>query len=228
MIKDLYNHRFEIFFVTQLTILFGSLLFPGEFFETILTPVLFLVNTIAGIFLISKKKRLMWFLIVLFAISLFVFGSDMVQRGSEFQENFLIRLSVYFIFYIIVTHQIILQIWKAEKVDNIVIIGLMCGYISLGFLAFFLFTTIELLDPNSFKGIAVYADETSKGLDSIMYYSYITLMTIGYGDITPVTPIAQKASIITGLAGQFYLVIITAVIVGKYTQHNTKKTSDFS
>ena len=222
MIKDLYKHRFEIFFGTQLCILFGSLLFPSEFFEMVLTPILFLVNTIAGIFLVSKKKKLMWFLIILFGISLVVFGSSMISRRAHFEDNFLIRLSVYFIFYILVTHQIILQIWKAKRVNNLVVIGLMCGYISLGFIAFFLFTTIELLEPNSFRGIVIDASDSAMGLDAIMYYAYITLMTIGYGDIVPVTPLAQKAAIITGLMGQFYLVIVTAIVVGKYIQHNAK------
>jgi len=49
-----------------------------------------------------------------------------------------------------------------------------------------------------------------------MYYTYITLMTIGYGDISPATPLAKKAAVFIGLWGQFYLVIITAVVVGKY------------
>ncbi|WP_165605826.1 ion channel [Flavivirga aquatica] len=201
--------------------MFGSLLFPNDFFEDILTPTLFLINTMAGILLISKKKKLMWFLIGLFAVSLLVFGSSMLKKDTDFQENFLIRLSVYFIFYIFVTHQIILQIWRAKRVNNTVVIGLMCGYISLGFIAFFLFTTIALLEPNSFKGVIIQSSNIDMGLDSIMYYSYITLMTIGYGDIVPVTPLAQKAAIITGLMGQFYLVIVTAIIVGKYIQHNT-------
>lgn len=223
MIKDLYKHRFEIFFASQLFILFGSLLFPNEFFENVLTPILFLVNTMAGILLISKKKKLMWFLILLFSISLFVFGTSMMQKTDEFQEFFLIRLSVYFIFYVLVTYQIIKQIWKAKKVNNTVVIGLMCGYISLGFIAFFLFTTIELLEPNSFNGLVNNSSNVTARLDSIMYYSYITLMTIGYGDIVPATPLAQKASILTGLIGQFYLVVITAIVVGKYIQQSSKK-----
>jgi voltage-gated potassium channel len=41
-------------------------------------------------------------------------------------------------------------------------------------------------------------------------------MTIGYGDISPLTPIAKKAAVLIGLWGQFYLVIITALVVGKY------------
>ncbi|WP_101449582.1 ion channel [Aquimarina sp. MAR_2010_214] len=49
-----------------------------------------------------------------------------------------------------------------------------------------------------------------------MYYSYITLMTIGYGEIIPVTSLSQKAAILVGMMGQFYLVILTAIVVGKY------------
>ena len=41
-------------------------------------------------------------------------------------------------------------------------------------------------------------------------------MTIGYGDIIPDTSLAQKASILIGMVGQFYLMIITAIVVGKY------------
>ena len=221
MIEKLYSHRFEIFFGTQLIILFGSLFFPNEFFEDVLTPLLFLLNTLAGILLVSKKKKLMWFLIALFGISLFVFGTDMVKRDTEFEDNFLIRLSVYFIFYVLVTYQIVLQIWKAKNVSNTVVIGLMSGYLCLGFIAFFLFTTIELLDPGSYVELLAEGENTIIRLDSIMYYAYITLMTIGYGEIVPTTPLAQKAAILVGLVGQFYLVIITAVVVGKFINQSS-------
>jgi len=223
MVKNLYNHRFEIFLTTQVVILFGSLLFPNEFFETVLTPVLFLINTAAGILLVSKKKKLMWFLILLFAVSLIVLGSDVLKRDTRYEQNLLIRLIVYFIFYALVVYQIILQIWKAKKVNNTVVIGLMCGYISLGFISFFLFTIIELAEPGSYAGALLETGTTSMRLESIMYYAYITLMTIGYGDVVPVTPIAQKAAILTGLIGQFYLVIITAIVVGKYLKHSYKE-----
>ena len=53
-------------------------------------------------------------------------------------------------------------------------------------------------------------------IDRLMYFSYIILMTIGYGEIIPLTTLAQKAIILIGLIGQFYLVILTAFVVGKY------------
>ncbi len=59
--------------------------------------------------------------------------------------------------------------------------------------------------------------------EGLMYFSYVTLLTIGFGDITPVTALAQKAAILIGLMGQIYLVVITAIIVGKYVQYTSKK-----
>ena len=221
MIEKLYENRFACFFFSELAILFGSLIFPPIFFEEILMPILFLINIASGILLISKKKVLFWFFTVLFIVSLFVFGFDMVQRDNM-EANIALRFGVYFLFYVTVTISIIKQVWKAKKVNKNVIIGLMSGYVSLGLIAFFMFTSIELYHPNSFKGVLIEGFTLVQKMDSLLYYSYITMLTIGYGEIVPVTPIAQKAAILTGLVGQFYTVIITAVVVEKYIKHSTK------
>ncbi|MDT0605966.1 ion channel [Croceitalea rosinachiae] len=219
MIKKLYKHRFEIFLATQLMILFGSLFFPPAFFEYIMLPFLYLVSIGAGVLMISKRKRLMWFFIALFMGASVMFGSSMISR-TENTENILTRLLIYFVFHIIVTYNIIQQVWKSKRVTKNVIIGLMSGYISLGFLAFFLFMSIELLYPGAFQGVLMESEELILKVDSIMYYAYITLLTIGYGEIVPTIPIAQKAAILVGLIGQFYMVIITAVVVEKYIAHS--------
>ena len=86
-----------------------------------------------------------------------------------------------------------------------------------------MFTSIELYEPNSFQGVIIEGFSLIEKIDSLLYYSYITMLTIGYGDIVPVTPIAQKATILVGLMGQFYTVIITAVVVEKYIRHSVKE-----
>jgi hypothetical protein len=62
------------------------------------------------------------------------------------------------------------------------------------------------------------------GSFAIMYYAFITFMAIGYGDIVPTINMAQKAAILVGLVGQFYIIIVTGIVVGKYIQ-NTKEKS---
>lgn len=223
MYKNLYNHRFDFFLATQLFILFGALFVPPAFHEQMLLPILFLVNISVGILMVSKRKKTMWFLILLFVVSLFIFGSDLITRNSN-GDNILLRLPVYFIFYIVVAWNIITQVWKEKQVDKTVIIGLMSGYISLGFIGFFIFMSIELLNPGSFTSTLLpNGNSFEMRADAIMYYSYITLLTIGYGEIIPVTPIAQKAAILIGLVGQFYIAIITAVVVEKYIRYSIDK-----
>lgn len=220
---NLYAHRFEFFLITQAFILFGSLFVPIGFHERVLLPILFLLNICAGILLISRKRKLMWFLITLFFASALVFGSSIISRTGE--GNILVRMSIYFIFYFIVTWNIVQQVWGAQFVNKNVIMGLMSGYIALGFLAFFLFLSIELVNPGSFEGALLDQQDFDLRADSIMYYAYITLLTIGYGEIIPTTPVAQKAAILVGLLGQFYMVIITAVVVEKYIRHSTRNNS---
>ncbi len=218
--KELLHHyRFEFFLVSLILILFGSLIFTARIFDTYLFPIFLLSTIIAGINLISKKKiRIL--LTVLFILSALLFGSAIIRVNSQ-DINYL-RFGLYFIFYIVITFEIISQIWNAKKVGKNVIIGVISGYICLGMVGFFIFLAVEMANPGSYEGILMVHESIEQKTDSLLYYSFITLMTIGYGEIIPVTPIAQKSTILLGLIGQFYLVIITAVVVGKYIHHANK------
>ncbi|NAS32028.1 hypothetical protein GTQ40_13665 [Flavobacteriaceae bacterium R38] len=155
MIRKFYKNRFEIFFFSMLTILFGSLIIPVELFEKVFVPVLFIINIAAGILLISKKKKLVWFFLIILLISAsFVFGADMINREvNNNSSTLLIRMGIYFLFYSTVTIEIIKQVWHAKFVNKNVIIGLMSGYISLGLIAFLIFTSIDISTPGSFEGV---------------------------------------------------------------------------
>ncbi len=219
MLKKSYQYRFEIFLITQLSILFGSLVFPSDFYENILYPLFLLTNVIAGINLISEKRKLVWFFVSLLIVEGILFGTYFFNNTDELLVS-KIKFFIYFLFYVTVSYEIINQVWKAKYINKNVIFGLISGYISLGFIGLFIYLSVDLWYPNSFYGV----DAVFNTTEELMYFSYITLMSIGYGDISPITPIAQKATIFIGLMGQFYLVIITAIIVGKYiSQSNQKK-----
>ncbi|HHP7241543.1 MAG TPA: ion channel [Cyclobacteriaceae bacterium] len=208
--------------MSQLAMLFGSLFFAAELFEYRIQPSLITLSIAAGINLISRNKLLMWFFIALFLIALFLFGSNFFIK-SESTDNLLLRVAIYLLFSTVISISLIQQVWKASFVNKNVIMGLVSGYISLGFVSFFLFMLIEIINPGAFKGILLDTDNLMIRADSIMYYAFITLLTIGYGEIVPVIPVAQKAAIFTGLAGQFYLIIITTVVLEKYIRHSINK-----
>lgn len=212
MIHKLYHYRFESFLLSQLAILFGSLLMPLSYFD-IMSPIFFFLNIITGSFFIGKKDRVpVWFIIgVLIIVGAILYLSVYNEPPFKF-----LRVGVLFSFYLLSTYRLIKQIWEAKVVDRKIILGLISGFISLGFVGFFIFFSIELITPGSFSGLPTIQDTTNSITERLMYFSYITLLTIGYGDMLPLTHLAQKATILVGLIGQIYLVVITAIVVGKY------------
>ena len=218
---DLYPHRFTIFLISLLFILFGTLLVPLDLFDTYVIPIFFIVNILAGILLISKKKKLHGFFIALFVIIIVVvlFSSYLVTEEKVYRY---IEFAILFSFYCFVTFEIIAQVWQSTKVNREVVLGLMCGYICIGLVGFFICMAVELLEPGSFSGLPAIDLNPESNRDGLIYYSFITLLTIGYGDINPVSDLARNASVLIGLLGQFYLVIVTAVVIEKYIRHSGK------
>ena len=216
MLNKFFPYRFELFLITQLIILFGSIFISAEWFDLWVMPFFLLSNLFAGIILVLNRKGLSRLLLLLFFLSLTLLVLNLINKESSDTTNYF-KFGAYFLFYAVVTLEIIRQVWQSKVVQKNVILGLISGYISLGLLSFFTCLTIEIIYPNSYSGL----NPSLEISDQLMYYAYITLMTIGYGDILPITPIAQKAAILIGLIGQFYLVILTAIVVGKYLSQHT-------
>ena len=218
MIAKLYTYRFHIFLATQLAILFGALIFTTELYNTVVAPVLHIGNLFSGLVLLHKKKKTFWLVGVLLLFATLSFGVEVFETKVPFFFNAL-KLVAYFLFHITVTRELILQVWKTEKIDEKTILGLVSGFISLGFLGFFMCFTAELFTPGSFS----FPDNGISTVQNLMYYSYITLLTIGYGEILPETVLAQKIAVFIGLMGQMYLVILTGIIVGKFINQSSNK-----
>ena len=219
---DLYSYRFTIFLISLLLILFGTLFVPLELFDTYVVPIFFIINILAGILLISKKKKLNGVIITIFILSILVvlFSSYLLKNEESYRY---IEFAILFSFYCFVTFEIIAQVWLSTEVNRGVILGLMSGYICLGLVGFFICMAIELLEPGSFTGLPALELDPEANREGLAYYSFITLLTIGYGDITPTSQLARNASVLIGFMGQFYLVIVMAVVVEKYIRHSRKE-----
>jgi voltage-gated potassium channel len=106
------------------------------------------------------------------------------------------------------------------------IFGAVCGYILLGIIWSVLYSAAETASPGSFsvpspQGAGVAAARPGHGV--LGYYSFITLATVGYGDVTPVTPLARTLAWMEAMTGQFYLAVLVAGLVGlKVTQAMTR------
>ncbi len=195
-------------------------------FESIFAPLFVSINILTGILLISKKKEIQKIFIVLLigTILTYVF-SPIYKSGAGYFAY--VRFSILFLFYCLVTWEIISQVWKSKHVNQTVILGLIGGYISLGLIGFFMCNAIEMITPGSFHGIVERTVNPGENRQGLLYFSFVTLLSIGYGDIAPVGKIARNAAVFIGLIGQFYTVILTAIVVGKFiNQLNTSSDTD--
>lgn len=108
------------------------------------------------------------------------------------------------------------EIVKSKQVDAKLIMEAISGYLLIGIMFSITNAIIFSLQPHSFEIADI------DRMSDIIYYSFITITTIGYGDISPQSDIARVVSIFFGLSGQLYLTIIMALIIGKYLNKNNK------
>src|SRR5208337_3997335 len=97
------------------------------------------------------------------------------------------------------------QVFRAGPVTSYRVQGAIAVYLLFGAGWAHAYHITAMLHPGSFNGIG----EMPTALDWA-YYSYITLSTVGYGDITPVLPIARVLSMGEALTGQLYLAVLIA------------------
>ena len=112
----------------------------------------------------------------------------------------------------------ILQIARAKTVTPQVIMESVSGYLLLGLSFAIILSLITYIDPGSFSfpHLKEPLVEDVSYLSNFIYYSFVALTTLGYGDVIPLTPAAKSFSIFTAITGQMYIAIIIASLVGKY------------
>jgi len=119
----------------------------------------------------------------------------------------------------------ILQIAKAKTVTFRVITESVTGYLMLGLSFSILIGLVCFIDPASFsfKHLTEEINPAYSYLSNYIYYGFVTLTTLGYGDVVPLTPAARSLSIFTSITGQMYVAIIIAALVSKYLGQRGKE-----
>ena len=122
------------------------------------------------------------------------------------------------IFFILIVILFIQQIARARTVTPQVIMESINGYLMLGLSFSVLIALVCVIDPAafSFKHLSGNIDTNISYVSNYIYFGFVTLSTLGYGDIIPLTPAAKSLAIFTSITGQMYIAIIIAALVSKY------------
>jgi hypothetical protein len=121
---------------------------------------------------------------------------------------------------------------KAKEVTHQLIISAVNCYIILGMFYAHIYTILDWFHPESFALQAL-----QRGASQFVYFSFVTLATLGYGDITPKTEFAQRLAITEAIMGQFFGWLVVAYLLSVYVGRrmqasdsdlNRKRESDIS
>ena len=103
--------------------------------------------------------------------------------------------------------------WRETDVNCLT--GAVCVYLLLGLIWALLYELLAFLWPiGMFQGLT--AQENSFQFDSFLYFSFVTLTTAGYGDITPLNPMARTIAYLEMITGQFYMAILVSGLVAHF------------
>lgn len=107
------------------------------------------------------------------------------------------------------------QLFAVRRVDANVICAALCLYLIIGILWGAIFGVLESLAPGSFAGKLLSDAGSAQEVNQHLYYfSFVTLSTLGYGDITPQTEGAAALCQTEAILGQFFALVLVARLVG--------------
>ncbi len=204
------KNNFIYLFFSLLIFLFSAALiadFPNSLGEDLLSGII-LVMILVSIKSLRIDKSWRWalgifgffFLGVVILVKFFVY--------SFFVYLILTLLLVFFIGSFILT---VKQVLFEGDIDGNKIIGSLSLYILLGLSWAVVYLFLLIIDPGSFSGIEV--STWQGGFSRVAYYSFVTLTTLGYGDILPTNHIAEFFVYLEAVSGVFYMAIIVSSLI---------------
>jgi len=122
-----------------------------------------------------------------------------------------------FVFFAFVVARLLAFIVRAPRVDLNVLCAGVSGFLMLGLLWSPAYLTVARLNPGAFTLPAAPGAPTTLDGFSAFYFSFITLCTVGYGDITPVSGTARMLAMMEAITGLFYMAVLISRLVSVYS-----------
>ncbi len=131
------------------------------------------------------------------------------------------------VYYGLLVYSFVFQISHARRVSTNVLYATFTLYLILGLFWGSLYTLLHQSSPGSFSGVLL--ENTQNASHNFNYFSFVTLTTLGYGDITPQTAGAAALCQMEAIVGQFYTAVVVAWLVGMHVsnKHDKDRSADF-
>jgi hypothetical protein len=212
----------------MILLLVASALLPGRLTLRILTQVFFLNSFLVSLSTGDKKSLpkvslcVLWVLSVIFSVPAFLstegtWASWSLHVATGLQVLLMIGCTVALLAFVSRTRRVTLDTIFASVVGYL--------FVSLAFAQTYLL--LLLWNSHSFS-LPVGTDfRVGAGIrNEMVYFSLVTLATLGYGDIVPKTDLARSLAVIEAVIGQFYMAALVALLVGKFVSQSAGANTD--
>ncbi len=205
------------FMASILILLILSAVLEGTSYGYLVLNTASTIVFVLGVYVAGRNKRNVLILILL-GLPWF-FSEWIFTQSSE-------TIFASILFFLFITGVITDHILRSEEVSADTLYGAVCVYLLLGLLWASIYGFLEYISP----GIVFVANNSDVvkhlSTNEVIYYSYTTLTTLGYGDVTALTPEGRIISVLEAIVGQLFLAFLVARLVATYTANALKKKSD--
>lgn len=173
------------------------------------------------------RDRKIFAISVLLALSASISEPPMLLLGVPPAAAITIATVSMIAFLLIVSVPILVDTYRASVVSFQTILGACSMFLILGFVWYGVFALIEVLEPNSFALAETHASDVWEGSaervqygrsvvarQQLFYFTFVTVTTLGFGDIQPVSTLARTYTTLAAVFGQLFLAILIARLVG--------------
>ncbi len=176
-------------------------------FHTPLYTYSFVAIFFAAVFCTERHRRPLFVFAVIAVILKVVTGWIMIETLNQITQ-------VVIVIFFIVIFQLLSHIVRQQRITPRVILEAINGYLLLG-LGFSVLVGLAMrIGEQAFSfpaeagGVIIHHD--------FIYFAFVTMSTLGYGEIVSLTPTAKSLSILMSVTGQLYLAVLIALLAGKY------------
>ena len=184
--------------------------------DLLMKNILFTAIVFFGTFSLDFVERARKILIVLGAVTICLSWSNHFIANNVLSLVFAFSFLLFNLFIVVF---MVRHVARSEKVDITIIINSINGYLLLGILGALVLAISDEVQKLLYRldsETIHFAGGAAKGFHDYLYFSFVTLTTLGYGDVTPVSAFAKSVTLVIAITGQFYMTILIAILVGKY------------
>jgi voltage-gated potassium channel len=161
--------------------------------------------------------------IITIAFSMVVFLGRALPAFEASAQVYIAVESALMLLMAIAAVAIVIYVLRAEEVTTDTICAAICAYFMIGLAWGVLYSLLDFIQPGSLHSDPIVARLRAPGLIphfvllDYVEFSFVTLTTLGYGDVVPVLPGIKAVALVEAAAGQFYIAVLIARLVSIHT-----------